>query len=417
VSEPDLSPIVYNNSGNGGPWGNLGGGQNPPGNGGNPWGRGPSSGGTPPGQGPGQGPDLDALLRDAAKIFGKRMTGGGPGKGGGASGRPIAFAALAAVGLWLASGFYIVQPTEQGVVLRFGSPNRTAESGLRYHLPWPFESVLKPQVTRQNRTEIGFRSNGDSRRPGTDRAMPDESFMLTGDENIVDINFTVFWRIRNAPDFLFEIRDPTSTVKAAAESAMREVIGHTEIQKALTGARSEIEEDTKQLLQAMLDDYKSGVEIVQVQLQKVDPPATVVDAFNDVQRARADRERLRNEADAYRNNVVPVAKGEAEKIVQEAMGYREQVIAIAKGEAARFSEVLEAYRLSGDVVAKRLYLETMESILGNSKKVIMDSNGKEGSAVPYLPLGDMLKKSAPAETARPANAAPANTAPTNTPAK
>jgi len=308
--------------------------------------------------------------------------------GGFGSGRGIAVVFGVLVGIWILSGIYRVEQNEQGVVLRFGEYVRTVEPGLRYHLPSPIETVYLPKVTNVNRIEVGYRGAVDGRRG--ERDVPDESLMLTGDENIIDIDFTVFWQIKDAGQFLFQIRDPESTVKKAAESAMREVIGRTELQPALTEARQKIEESTKQLLQTMLDEYRAGILVTQVQLQKSDPPAPVIDAFNDVQRARADRERLRNEAEAYRNDIIPRARGEVERLVQEASAYREQVVSLAQGDADRFRKVYEAYALAKDVTAKRMYLETMEEILRGSNKVIIDGNaqGAQG-VVPYLPLGQL----------------------------
>jgi membrane protease subunit HflK len=240
-------------------------------------------------------------------------------------------------------------------------------------------------VTRINRIEIGFRSATEGRRQ--ERDVVDESLMLTGDENIIDIDYTVFWVIKDAGQYLFKIRDPEGTVKKAAESAMREVIGRTELQPALTEARAQIETSSRQLLQTMLDEFESGIAITQVQLQKADPPSPVIDAFNDVQRARADRERLRNEAEAYRNDVSPRARGEAERLIQEASAYREQVINLARGDAERFTKIYQAYSQSKEVLGKRMYLETMEQILSGAHKVILDSNvGGGQGVVPYLPL-------------------------------
>jgi membrane protease subunit HflK len=307
-----------------------------------------------------------------------------PGGLGSGRGVLVVFGILLAV--WLASGFYRVGADEQGVVLRFGRWERTEPPGLRYHLPSPIETALLPKVTRVNRIEIGYRSSGEGGRRG-DRDVPDESLMLTGDENIIDIDFTVFWLIKDAGQFLFKIRDPEVTVKKAAESAMREVIGRTELQPALTEARQQIETSTRQLLQAMLDEFSAGVSITQVQLQKADPPAPVIDAFNDVQRARADRERLRNEAEAYRNDITPRARGEAERLIQEASAYREQVVSLADGDADRFRKTYDAYLLAKDVTARRMYLETMEEVLRGAHKVIVDSETGAGQGVvPYLPL-------------------------------
>lgn len=387
--------MPWNNQGGGnggGPWGSPpGGGGNGGGN--NPWGRPPGGGGG--GQPPG-GPDLEELLRKGQERF-KNLTPGGLGGGKG-----ILLGVLALGVLWGLSGIYRVQPDEQGVVRRFGEYVRTEQPGLRYHLPAPIEMVDTPKVTLVNRLEVGYRSGTDSRRPGGGDIL-DESLMLTGDENIIDIDFTVLWVIKDAGNYLFKIRDPANTVKMAAESAMREVIGRTDIQPALTEARQDIEQQTKALLQTMLDEYQSGIEITQVQLQKVDPPAPVVDAFNDVQRARQDRERLRNEAEAYRNDIIPRARGEAEQLIQQASAYREQVVSLAQGDAQRFAQVLAAYSQAPEVTARRMYLETMQEVLGGTNKVIIDQN-KGSGVVPFLPLNELtnqIRQQTPAVPAAP----------------
>jgi membrane protease subunit HflK len=293
------------------------------------------------------------------------------------------------VALWAASGFYRVDPDEQGVVLRFGAFDRTAPPGLNYHVPWPVESVTTPRVTRINRVDVGYRAPGDlpaTARPVSARDVLEESLMLTGDENIIDIDFAVFWRIRDAGEFLFNTRNPEQTVKSAAESVMREVIGRTPIQPALTEARAQIEQEVRRGTQSIMDQYGSGVEITQVQLQKVDPPAQVVDAFRDVQRANADRERLRNEAESYRNDIIPRARGEATRVVEEAEGVRESQIARARGEGQRFISVLTAYQVAQDVTLRRLYIETMEEILRRNPKVLVDTGLQ--NIVPLLNLGD-----------------------------
>lgn len=388
--------MPWNNQGGGnggGPWGSPpGGGGNGGGN--NPWGR-PPGGGGGGGQPPG-GPDLEELLRKGQERF-KNLTPGGLGGGKG-----IALGLVALGLLWGLSGIYRVQPDEQGVVRRFGEYVRTEQPGLRYHLPAPIEMVDTPKVTLVNRLEVGYRSGTDSRRPGGGDIL-DESLMLTGDENIIDIDFTVLWVIKDAGNYLFKIRDPANTVKMAAESAMREVIGRTDIQPALTEARQDIEQQTKALLQTMLDEYQSGIEITQVQLQKVDPPAPVVDAFNDVQRARQDRERLRNEAEAYRNDIIPRARGEAEQLIQQASAYREQVVSLAQGDAQRFAQVLAAYSQAPEVTARRMYLETMQEVLGGTNKVIIDQN-KGSGVVPFLPLNELtnqIRQQTPAASAAP----------------
>jgi membrane protease subunit HflK len=318
----------------------------------------------------------------------------------GTGGKGLVLVAGVLVVLWAASGFYRVNPDEQGVVMRFGAFDRTAPPGLNYHIPWPVESVTTPRVTRINRVDVGFRAAADagpSIRPIAARDVLEESLMLTGDENIIDIDFAVFWRIRDAGEFLFNTRNPEVTVKSAAESVMREVIGRTPIQPALTEARAQIEQEVRRGTQAIMDQYRAGVEITQVQLQKVDPPTQVVDAFRDVQRANADRERARNEAESYRNDIIPRARGEAERMVQEAEGFRESQVARARGEAGRFLSVLSAYQVAQDVTLRRMYIETMEEVLRRNPKVVVDSALQ--NIVPLLNLGDGAR--APAAAAAP----------------
>ncbi|TAN58709.1 MAG: FtsH protease activity modulator HflK, partial [Rhodospirillales bacterium] len=316
------------NSGGGGPWGGSGGSG---GGGGGPWGgggKGPGwgEGGNPWGRG--KGPDIDDLVKKGQERLRGLFSNGA--KGGG-----ILIAVL--ILGWLVTGFYRVQPEEQGVVVVFGKWTDTTQPGLHYNWPSPIGSVYKPRVTRINRVEVGVRSQPEGRsRSNASSNVSEESQMLTGDENIVDIGFIVQWRIKDAGEFLFKIRDPQGTVKVAAESAMREVIGQTPIQMALTEGRSQIEVQTLDLLQKMLDSYEAGIYIVKIEMQRTDPPTQVVDAFNDVQRAKADRERLSNEAEAYRNDIIPRARGEAEKMLQESQAYKEQVVNIAEGEAKRF---------------------------------------------------------------------------------
>jgi membrane protease subunit HflK len=390
----------------------------------NPWGpqngngggnRGPNGNGQRP-------PDFNEIIARAQQAvrgmlppgFGGGRPRGPNGSGGGGGGdfisgigvRGLGFIVLAVVGVWLASGFYRVQPDEQGVVLRFGAFNRTTLPGLNYHLPWPVESVLRPAVTRINRIDIGYRSgSGDARTvSGRDSPMRDvgeESLMLTGDENIIDINAAVFWRIRDASAFLFNTRNPAVTVKSAAESVMREVIGRTPIQPALTDARAQIEAAVTKGLQGILDQYGSGVEITQVQLQKVDPPAAVIESFRDVQRANTDADRMRNEAESYRNDIVPRARGDAARLTAEADGARQSSIVEATGQAQRFLSVLKAYEAAKDVTMQRLYIETMQEILSKTPTVVVDA-GVQG-VVPYLPLGEAGRITPPA----PAPAVPA----------
>jgi len=378
-----FSPMAWNNSGGPSPWGNP----RP----GGPWGspQPPSGGGQGGGGGSGSGrggpPDLDDIIRQAQDAVRRYMPRGTGGKG-------LALIGLVLVAVWAASGFYRVNPDEQGVVMRFGAFDRTAPPGLNYHIPWPVETVTTPRVTRINRVDVGFvgaADPGQAQRVVAARDVLAESLMLTGDENIIDIDFAVFWRIRDAGEFLFNTRNPEATVKSAAESVMREVIGRTPIQPALTEARAQIEQDVRTGLQGIMDQYRAGIEISQVQLQKVDPPSTVVDAFRDVQRANADRERARNEAESYRNDIIPRARGEAERMVQEAQGFRESQTARANGEAQRFISVLTAYQSAQDVTIRRLYIETMEEILRRSPKVIVDDRLQ--GVIPLLNLGDATR--------------------------
>jgi len=322
-----------------------------------------------------QGPDLEALLRKAQDTV-KRLLPGGTG-----GGRVLGLIAAALVGIWLLSGFYRVQPDELGVVLRFGKFVRVAQPGLNYALPAPIESVLTPRVTRINRIDIGFRGAGETPR-AVARDVVEESLMLTGDENIIDIDFAVFWRIRDVDQFLFNIRNPEQTVKSAAESTMREVIGKTAIQPALTEARGQIEQEVRRLTQAMVDQYGAGIEIAQVQLMKVDPPAAVIEAVRDVQRANADRERTRNEAESFRNDIIPRARGEAERVVQEAEAFREAQVARATGESQRFTSVLSAYSQAQDVTKLRMYLETIEEVLQRNPVILVDERVQ--GLVPFL---------------------------------
>jgi modulator of FtsH protease HflK len=301
--------------------------------------------------------------------------------------------ALAAVAVWGISGFFSVDPDELGVVLRFGQAVRVVKPGLNYHLPYPVESVLKPQVTRVNRIDIGIRGTEDGglRRPTTNREIEAESLMLTGDENIVDVDFSVFWLIKpdGAEDFLFNIQDPVGTVKAVAESAMREVVGHSEIEPILTGARATTESAVQDLMQKTLDSYGAGIQITQVQLQKVDPPAQVIDSFRDVQAARSDAERAQNEAQTYANRIVPEARGRAAKITQDADAYKSQIVAEATGQSARFLKIYDEYKKAPDITRQRMYLETMERLFGGTDKIILDS-GQNG-VVPYLPLNELIR--------------------------
>jgi modulator of FtsH protease HflK len=365
--------MPWSNQG-GGPWGSGGGGKGP-------WGSGPQPSGPTP-------PDLEEFLRRSQDKLRTVLPGNLGGKG-------LLLILLAALVIWGLSGFYRVDTNEYGVVLRFGKYDREAPPGLNYHLPYPIETVLTPKVTVVQSIPIGMRVVEDLRRGTTMRDVPEESLMLTGDENIVDVDFTVFWRIKptGVGDYLFNIQQPEGTVKAVAESAMREVIGRSTIQPILTGARQSIENDVHDLMQTTLDNYHAGILITQVQLQKVDPPSQVIDSFRDVQAARADLERAQNEAQTYSNKVVPEARGRAAQITQNAEAYREQTVAEAKGSAGRFVKIYDEYKKAPDITRQRMYLETMERLFGGTDKIIMDS-GASGGVVPYLPLDQLTRRPA-----------------------
>jgi modulator of FtsH protease HflK len=369
-------PWTNQGGGGGGPWG-TGGGKGP-------WGSGPQSSGPTP-------PDLEEMLRRGQDKLRRFLPGGSLG------GRGFALLALALIALWGFSGFFRVEPDELGVVLRFGKDVREVQPGLNYHLPYPIETVLTPKALRVNKIDIGMRTSEDTRRGTGVRFVPEESLMLTGDENIVDVNFSVLWKVKptGVGDYLFNIQNPEGTVKAVAESAMREVIGRSEIQPILTGARQTIETAVQDLMQKTLDNYGAGIFVQQVQLQKVDPPTQVIDAFRDVQAARADLERLQNEAQTYANRVVPEARGKVAQITQAAEAYRQQTVAEATGQTSRFLKIYEQYKKAPAVTRERMYLETMERVLGGADKIIIDS-GKDGTGVvPYLPLNELARQPKP----------------------
>jgi modulator of FtsH protease HflK len=368
------------------PWSNQGGG--PWGSGGSkgPWGSGPQSSGPTP-------PDLEELLRRSQDKLRSVLPGGNLG------GRGFALIALGAVFLWGVSGFFRVEADEVGVILRFGKEVREVQPGLNYHWPYPIETVLTPKALQVRKIDVGMRIVDDLRRGTTVRDVPEESLMLTGDENIVDVDFSVLWRIKpnGVGEYLFNIQNPEGTVKAVAESAMREVIGRSEIQPVLTGARQNIELAVQELMQKVLDTYSAGVLVQQVQMQKVDPPQQVIDAFRDVQAARADLERAQNEAQTYANRVVPEARGKAAQILQNAEAYKSQTVAEATGQTSRFMKIYDEYKKAPDVTRRRMYLETMERVLGGTDKIILDSGGHGGGSgvVPYLPLNELPRRPAP----------------------
>ena len=357
------------------------------GRGGSPWGAPPGGSGNGSGRGP-TPPDIDAIIRDIQNKINKFLPGGSK-----SGGKPIGLILLILVFVWLASGLYRVLPDEQGVVIRFGKFIKNTQPGLNYHIPFPIETVETPKVTKVNRMDIGFRSERDSgfSTGGGVADVPQESLMLTGDENIVNIDFSVFWVIKDAGKFLFEIQDPEGTVKAAAETAMREVIAKSDIQPILTEGRAKIEIETQEIIQSILDEYQSGIQVTQVQTQKADPPDQVIDAFRDVQAARADMERSKNEAEAYANDVIPRARGEAQKILQAAEAYKQKVVAASEGEASRFVSIFSEYDKAKEVTQERMYLETMEKVLADIDKVIIEKNAGSG-VVPYLPLPELGKK-------------------------
>ena len=372
----------------GGPWGG--------GNGQGPWGKGP---GNPTPQGPSRGPrppNLEDLMRRGQDGLRRLLPGGG-------SGLVVGLVVGALVVLWLLTGFYRVAPDELGVVLRFGAYQETTQPGLHYHLPIPIEQALTPKVTVVNGTEIGLIGDAGGRNANR-QEVPEEALMLTGDENIVDINLSIFWVVdaTRVQDYLFNIRNPEQTVKSVGEAAIREVVGRTQIASVLAEGRGKVEGDTRDLIQSILDSYGAGILVQQVQLQRVNPPAEVIESFLDVQRALTDRDTAKNNAEAYHNNVVPRARGQAEQIIQAAEAYKQQIVAQASGEAQRFLAVLAAYRSAKDVTASRLYLETMSQILAKANKVVIDRSA--AGVVPYLPLPGLgnAPQPAPEPAAQPA---------------
>ena len=367
-----------NNKGGGGPWK-----PNP-----GPWGQGPA-GGNGGGQTP---PDLEELLRRGQDKLRQVMPGGGFGAKG------VVGLAVLALGAWALSGLFTVQPNEVALKSVFGRYTDKVGSGLGYNWPYPVGSIIKLPVTDRKTTSVGFSFRIDPR-TGNQATLDvaEESLMLTGDENIADVKFVVIWQIDplKPEDFAFNVRRQELTIKAVAESAMREVVGRTQIQRILTAERKLIEPAVQELMQRVLNEYHAGVSIIQVQLQSVDPPEQVIAAFRDVTAAQQDQDRLRNEAEAYANKVVPEARGGAARIIQEAEAYREQTVAEAKGQTSRFNQVYEEYRKAPGVTRERLYLETMERVFGGMNKVILDQSGGGQGVVPYLPLG-ALDATAPA---------------------
>jgi len=339
------------------------------------------------------GPDFEAWLqrlrREAAKLFDPR--GRGP-----FSGPRLIWAALGLIAfIWLATGIYIVQPNQEAVITRFGIYSRSTEPGLHYHLPVPVEAAQLVSVTNQNKTVIGGA-------PGAEE--PDESLMLTGDENIVDLSFTVQWHVSDAAQYLFNIRDPDAAVKAVAESSMREVVGRSRLTSIITNGRGEVQNQTASLMQRTLDKYKAGVTIDAVQIQNANPPSEVVPAYQDIARAGQDAQSYVNDANKYRNRVVNEAKGDAAKIIQAAEGYQQQVVKEAQGEGARFDELYAQYRKAPAVTKERLYIQSMQQILSHTHKVIVDA---KGANAPIILPPDAFRSTAAAAAAASPPAVPA----------
>ena len=367
--------MPWNNQNGGGPW-------KPSGQG--PWGQG--NGGQGGGNTP---PDLEAVLRNIQDRLGQLLPGGG---GSGLSGTGLLALALVGALIWGLTGFYTVGPNEVALNMIFGQYKGKTNPGLNYNWPYPIGSVQKLAVTNQNLIDIGATTRGSAQ---GSTPVPEESLMLTGDENIADVKFRVIWQIdpEHPEDFAFNLVNQRETVKAVAESAMREIVGQKQIQKILTSERPDIEREAVVRIQRVLGEYQAGVKILQVQLLDVSPPPQVIAAFKDVTAAQQDLQRQSNEADAYANRVVPEARGAAAAIVQSAQGYREQTVAEARGQASRFTQIYEQYKKSPDVTRQRMYLETMERVLGGADKIILDTPVGNG-AVTYLPLDQLMKKGA-----------------------
>jgi len=355
------------NNQNNNPWGNRGGGNQTP-------------------------PDIDEVIRRLQERFsglfgGRGSKGGGSGNGPELSKNMIVGVMAAVLLFWGASGFYVVAADEEAVVLRFGKHVATKGPGLNWAIPYPVDTVEKLPVTRIQRLEIGFRHFSD----GIIRKRTNESLMLTKDENIVDISFIVQYKIKSVENFLFNIGKPTKTVRDAAESAIREVIGRTMIDDVLTTKKAEVEVEMQDLIQSILDSYKAGISISTVKLQDVQPPERVIKEFKDVASAREDKERAKNEAQAYANDIIPNARGEAKKTVLDAEAYAKQIVERAKGEADRFESVLTAYKMAPQVTRKRLYMDTMQDVFSRADKIIIDGS-VAGKVLPYLPLDKVSRK-------------------------
>jgi membrane protease subunit HflK len=350
-----------------------------------PWGRGPTG---PSGGGGGNlPPNISNFLRDMQDRIRRLLPNGEFTTG------VIILIVVGAIGLWLLTGLYFVSTHEQGVVLRFGKFEAVTGPGPNYHLPWPIETVELPEVTTTHQINIGYQQAGEGDDAHTED-VPSESLMLTGDENIVDVNFTVYWVINNAADYLFKVENPDAAIKAVAESAMREVVGQNPIGPILTEDRAPVENQVRELMQKTLDTYHIGVTVTGVKMQNVDTPEEVRDAYRDVQAARADEETLRNKAEAYANKIIPEARGQAAQIVQQAEAYRQKAIAEASGESKQFDSVLEEYRKAPEVTRKRMYIETMSQVYANANKVFVDESAGK-NIIPYLPPQVLGKAATP----------------------
>jgi membrane protease subunit HflK len=372
-----------NNSG--GPWGG-GGGDGPGGRG--PWGGGGGGGG---GNRP---PDIDDLLRQGREKLKVIIGGGGGGRGGPPGIPPLGKKGVAAIvaglfAVWVFASLYTVRPEEQSVELLFGSYHATREPGLRF-APWPFITKEIRAVSRENIIDIGY---GGARARGRDA---DSGLMLTGDENIVDIDFQVVWNIADLPKFLFNLASPEETIRAVSESAMREIIGRSQLAPILNRDRALVSQEVLALIRQTLDSYDSGVNVLRVNFDRADPPSQVIDAFRDVQAAGQDRNTQESQAEAYANRALAEARGSAAQLLQEAEAYRAQTVNEASGEAARFKAIHEEYKLAPDVTRQRLYLETMERVLGGVNKVVIDEGaGGQQGVVPFLPLNEIGRRAQP----------------------
>lgn len=359
------------------PWGSggSGGGKGPN----NPWGSGSGKSGSEP-------PDLDEMIRRAQENFKNAL----PGNMG--SGKFFGLVIIIVILLWMASGFYTIQPGVHGVIQRFGEHARTdVQEGLGYHVPWPVETITKVNVNEIRRIPIGFNELG-GRGGNNKQDIPSESLMLTSDANIVDLDLVVQWDISSAENFLFEIESPVQNIKQVAESAIREVVGQTKMFSIITQGRAEVAAQAQRIMRQTLEEYNSGVNITQVLIQAAEVHPEVQSAFQDVQSAKQDAIERQNKAQAYSKEVIPEARGQAKQLLQEAEGYKESVIAKAIGDADRFSAILDSYKTGKEVTRERIYLETMENIFKDTPKTIVDHTGGSG-VVPFLPLNEINKKS------------------------